>query len=210
MTFFLSNYMSNKAENTVPEQHEGAETNTESVETFGNVEEAKAFYQVVRNRLVNVNAWHDYAGTGTADFQLTDASGNEVMRTAQKGDHFKIDIPGPGSVTGEGYDWVQIEEIVEEGDEHTDSIAIRVRPASNPRNERSDVAHFFTNAATSNFIVKREGTEVSAAVRGRNEKPNTEAEAVIDKARNTAVATGAITGFSNYQWKSLVTGLLKH
>jgi hypothetical protein len=202
--------MSNKAENTVPEQHEGAETNTESVETFGNVEEAKAFYQVVRNRLVNVNAWHDYAGTGTADFQLTDASGNEVMRTAQKGDHFKIDIPGPGSVTGEGYDWVQIEEIVEERDEQSDSIAIRVRPASNPRNEKSDVAHFFTNAATSNFIVKREGTKVSAAVRGRNEKPNTEAEAVIDKARNTAVATGAITGFSNYQWKSLVTGLLKH
>jgi hypothetical protein len=132
------------------------------------------------------------------------------MRTAQKGDHFKIDIPGPGSVTGEGYDWVQIEEIVEERDEQSDSIAIRVRPASNPRNEKSDVAHFFTNAATSNFIVKREGTKVSAAVRGRNEKPNTEAEAVIDKARNTAVATGAITGFSNYQWKSLVTGLLKH
>ena len=201
--------MNNKAENIVPPQQEGGETNTESVETFDNEQAAKEFYGVVRNRLLNVNAWHDYAGTGTAEFQLTDAAGAEVERTAQKGDYFMIDIPGPGSLTGEGYDWVQIEEVVEEGDEESDSIAIRVRPASNPRNEKQDVAHFFTDAATSNFIVKRQGTEVSAAVRGRNEKPNTKAEAVIDKARNTAVATGAITGFSNYQWKSLVTGLLK-
>jgi hypothetical protein len=201
--------MNNNAENIVPEQHEGGATNTESVETFDTIEAARAFYQVVSNRLLNVNAWHDYAGKGTAAFQLTDEHGTEVVRTAQKGDHFKIDIPGPGSVTGEGYDWVQIEEIVEEHNEDTDTIAIRVRPTSNPRNDKQDVAHFFTDDATSNFIVKREGTQVLAAVRGRNEKPNTKAEAIIDKARNTAVATGAITGFSNYQWKSLVTGLLK-
>jgi hypothetical protein len=45
-------------------------------------------------------------------------------------------------------------------------------------------------------------------VHGRNEKPNTEANAVIDKTRNTMVATGAIVGFSSAQWKSLVNGLL--
>jgi hypothetical protein len=70
------------------------------------------------------------------------------------------------------------------------------------------VAHFFSDEATSNFIVQRRGLEVIAAVLGRNEKPNTGAEKIIDKARNTAVATGAVTAFSKLQWKSLVNGLL--
>jgi hypothetical protein len=56
--------------------------------------------------------------------------------------------------------------------------------------------------------VQRTGKVVSAEVHGRNEKPNTDANAVIDKARNTMVATGAIVGFSSTQWKSLVNGLL--
>lgn len=208
-TFFIFSRMSNSAENIVPPQNEGSQTNTEAVETLPTEADAREFFEVVKNRLLNVNSWHDYAGKGTADFQLTDAQGREVERTAQKGDHFKIDIPGPGSVSGEGYDWVQIEEIAEEHTEAEDSIAIRVRPASNPQNDKPDVAHFFTSAATSNFMVSRKGTEVKAAVYGRNEKPNTEAEAVVDKARNAAVATGATSGFSNIQWKSLVTGLLQ-
>lgn len=201
--------MSNSTENIVPPQHEGGQTNTEAAETLPTENDAREFFEVVKNRLLNVNAWHDYAGKGTAEFQLTDAQGKEVERTAQKGDHFKIDIPGPGSVSGEGFDWVQIEEIAEEHNEEGDSIAIRVRPATDPQNDRPDVAHFFTSEATSNFVVTRKGTEVKAAVYGRNEKPNTEAETLVDKVRNTAVATGATSGFSNIQWKSLVTGLLQ-
>ena len=208
-TFFMSSSMAEHAENLIPEQQKGGQTNTESVETLASEQAARTFFEVVKNRLLNVNAWHDYAGKGTAAFQLTDPQGNEVQRTAQKGDHFKIDIPGPGTVTGDGFDWVQIEEIAEIHNEEEDSIAIRVRPTTNPNNERQDVAHFFTDEATSNFIVKREGDKVKAAVYGRNEKPNTAAEKVVDKARNTAVATGAVSGFSNLQWKSLVTGLLK-
>jgi hypothetical protein len=208
-TFFVSDPVNNNADHIIPEQHDGSETNTEATETLADAAAARAFFEVVRNRLLNVNAWHDYAGPGTASFQLTDDWGGEVLRLAQKGDHFQIDIPGPGSQTGEGYDWVRIEEIAEEHSEAEDSLAIRVRPASNPRNEKEDVAHFFTSEATSNFIVKRKGNTVTAAVYGRNEKPNTEAEALMDKARNTAVATGAISGFSSLQWKSLVTGLLQ-
>jgi hypothetical protein len=201
--------MNSDAENIVPPQNEGGQTNTEALETLPTEADARDFFEVVKNRLLNVNCWHDYAGKGTADFQLTDAGGKEVERTAQKGDHFKIDIPGPGSLSGEGYDWVQIEEIVEIHNETEDSVAIRVRPATSPQNDKADVAHFFTSAATSNFIVTRQGNAVKAAVYGRNEKPNTEARAVVDKARNTAVATGAASGFSNIQWKSLVTGLLQ-
>ena len=71
------------------------------------------------------------------------------------------------------------------------------------------VWHFFTEEASSCFLVKREKNTVTAGVYGRNEKPNTAAETFIDKARNTAVAAGAMTGFSKLQWKSLVNGLME-
>lgn len=132
-----------------------------------------------------------------------------MSRQAEKEDHFKIDIPGPGPVTGDGFDWVQVEAIEEKEEGEEQSITVRVRPATNPNNERKDVAHFFSDDATSCFMVKRQANTVTAAVYGRNEKPNIKAETVSDKARNVAIASGAITGFSKLQWKSLVNGLVK-
>jgi hypothetical protein len=196
-------------EDIVPEQQSGIETNTETSVEFNSPEEAKTFYQKVKRRLLNVNDWQRFAGTLTADFQLTDKEGKEVNRTAEKGDYFKIDIPGPGPVTGDGFDWVQVEAIEEKEEEDMQSIALRVRPAANPNNERKDVAHFFSVEATSCFMAKREKNVVTAAIYGRNEKPNTDTETIVDKARNTAIATGAITGLAKLQWKSLVNGLVK-
>jgi hypothetical protein len=193
------------AEEVVPENNKGIQTNTESSIEFPTEDEAKDFYKIAKERLLHVNKWHQYAGSATADFQLTDEKGNQVERVPQKDDHFKIKIPGPGTVTGEGNDWVQIEAI----EEDENCIGIRVRPASNPTNERQDVAHFFDEATTSSFLVKREGKKVTAGVYGRNEKPNTNTETVADKLRNAAIATGAISGFSKLQWKSLVNGLVK-
>jgi hypothetical protein len=193
------------AEEVIPEHNKGIETNTESSVELSSEEEAKDFLKVVKERLLAIDEWHQYAGSATANFQLTDERGEPVKRQPQKGDHFKIKIPGPGTVTGEGNDWVKIETIEEE----ENYLGIRVRPATNPTNERTDVAHFFDEDATSSFLVKREGKIVTAGVYGRNEKPNTDTETVVDKVRNAAIATGAISGFSKLQWKSLVNGLVK-
>lgn len=201
--------MKSKAENIVPSQNTGAQSNTESTATFESVAEAKQFFEIVKQRLLHVKAWHHLAGKGTAAFELTDNRGESVTRNPQQGDHLKIDIPGPGPRTGDGYDWVQVEAVEHTDEEEVDCMVMRVRPATNPQNDRQDVAHFFSDEATSNFVVKREGTTITAAVYGRNEKPNTSAEKVVDKARNTAVATGAVSGFSKLQWKSLVNGFLK-
>jgi len=209
MAFFFINNMKSKAEDIVPQQATGAQSNTESRTSFNTVEEAQTFFETVKNRLLHVSQWHQLAGKGTAEFELTDAQGNVVARTPQKGDHLKIDIPGPGPQTGDGFDWVRVEAVEETKDGEVECLAMRVRPATNPQNEKEDVAHFFSDEATSNFVVKREGTTITAAVYGRNEKPNTDAEKVVDKARNTAVATGAVGGFSKLQWKSLVNGFVK-
>lgn len=196
-------------EDKIPEQETGFQSNTTAVQECATVEAAADFFTLVKNRLQQVSRWHDWAGAGTAQFWLTDAVGNEVSRPPLAGDHFKIDIPGPGSSTGDGFDWVRVEAVEEQEEEGSSSILIRVRPATNPQNNKQDVAHFFSEEATSNFVVKKEGNRVSASVYGRNEKPNTHAEAVGDKLRNTAVASGAVTAFSKLQWKALVNGLVK-
>ena len=189
----------------IPKNEEGTQSNTESEASFASEAEAANFYTTVQNRLLNVNDWHELAGTATARFQLTDEKEQDVFREARKGDLFKIDLPAPGTITGNGHDWVRIEDI-ERSENFT---AILVRPCSNPENDREDVAHFFSDSATSSFVVKRNGDKVIAAVYGRNEKPNTNTEKVIDTIRNTAVAVSAMSGFSKLQWKSLVNGLVK-
>ena len=173
-------------------------------------EGAKRFFNVVKNRLLSINRWKEWAGALSADFKLTDAQGTEVNGNPHKGYYFKIDIPAPGIVSGEGYDWVQIEEVKEEAENDCEFIAIRVRPAPSPVNEKTDVAHFYSDEATSNFIVRRDGTKVTAGVYGRNEKPNVKkSDTVIDKIRNAVVGTGGVSGFSKLQWKALVSGLLE-
>jgi hypothetical protein len=196
-------------EDIIPKQESGAESNTEVVVTLNSEEEAKNFFRTVKQRLLEVNNWQKMAGSFTAKFQLTDSKGNNVDRPVQKGDYFKIDIPGPGPLTGEGYDWVEVKNIEEKNGKEKQIIAIRVHPSTNPTNNRKDVAHFFTDEASSSFVIKQEGKTVSAGVYGRNEKPNADTETAIDKARNMAVDISATGGFSKLQWKNLVNGLVK-
>jgi hypothetical protein len=197
--------MMDPAEELIPENKAGSQTNTESTAEFAHEQEARKFFEVAKQRLLAVNHWQELAGAATAAFQLTDENGSNVDRSPEKNDHFKIDVPGPGSVTGEGHDWVKVEDVVET----TDTVAIMVRPATNPTNNREDIAHFFKEEATSSFMVRKKGNKVIAGVYGRNEQPNTGADKLVDKIRNTAIAAGAISGFSKLQWKQLVEGIVR-
>jgi tellurite resistance protein len=102
-----------------------------------------------------------------------------------------------------------VKSISENNTGNEESITVTVQPSTNPLNDKDDVAHFFSEEASSSFVVKRVEKKITAGVFGRNEKPNTEAESFIDKARNVAVAAGALSGFSKLQWKSLVNGIME-
>lgn len=198
--------MTNIEKELIPSQYEGSESNTEETVTLATETEAQRLYETAKQRLLNVNDWGKFC---SADFRLADVEGNEVQRIAQQHDHFKIDIPGPGTLTGKGYDWVKIESIEEQSlNKGEAALVIRVRPATNPKGGGDDVAHFFRDDATSNFVVRLKGKEVTAAVYGRNEVPNTKAENAVDKARNAMVALFAVAGVSTLQWKSLVKGMV--
>lgn len=207
--------MDNKIDDIIPEQQSGAKTDNEYSVTAKTINEARELFNKAKERLRDVNQWHTICGSASAVFRLTDDDGNEVNRKVQLGDHFKISIPAPEMVkntnAGEGHDWVVVEAIDDKSnnEEKTESFAIRVRPAGNPKTPDEEVAHFFKDDATSSFGVERNGNKVTTHVHGRNEKPNTTPDSLLDKARNALVALGAIAGFSNPQWKSLVRGLLE-
>jgi hypothetical protein len=195
----------------LPDQQEGAEKNIESTIETASDKEAAALFQYARTRLLDVNKWQQWAGKLSAKFELMDSKGNPVESPVKVGHYFKIDIPGPGSSAGEGYDWVKVEEITEDANkaEDTEYILIRVRPSDNPSTSEENVAHFFSEKSTSNFVVKRDKKIVTTAVYGRNEVPNTATGNSLDKVRNAVIGISAVAGVSNAQWKSLVEGLLK-
>jgi hypothetical protein len=201
--------MKSSEKTIVPLQEDGTKKDIEHRVKALDENDARKLFNIARNRLVDVNQWHTFSNP--AHFQLTDNRGRELNRTAEKGDFFKINIHDPGPLEGKGYDWVYIEAIDDKSNPngHEEHLAMRVRPASSPETKSDEnVAHFFSEGSTSSFIVKREGNEVTAAVYGRNEKPNTSTSNVVDKVRNAVVAIGAIFGLSNVQWNSLVKGLL--
>jgi len=195
----------------VPAQQEGIEKNIEHTVTADTVEEAEDWFVDGKERLLDVNNWKRYSVSLSAEFSLTEQSGRSVDRVARKGDHIRIDIPGPGSEAGDGFDWVVIEAI--EYDDYPDldmeTIAMRVRPSTNPADTTNEnTAHFFTADSTSTFVVERRGVKVAAKYYGRNEVPNTDG-GVVDKVRNAGVAVTAFLGMSDAQWTSLVKGLIE-
>ena len=196
-------------EGHIPQQQEGSKMDIYAHKDFNNTAAAKACYAQAKTKLMEVYRWYEVCEVPVSTFMLTDTAGNEVKRWAQEGDYLKIDIPGPGTSTGDGYDWVKVESILEESTPDTDVISMTVRPAANPQHVDDDTAHFFQDSATSTFQVKRVGTTLHAEVHGRNEQPNTATDQVLDNVRNTLVGWSAKLGLSFPQWKSLVSGLVE-
>ncbi len=193
----------------VPGQHSGESVTADGSREFENDTSAKAFFSQVEARLLNVNQWHDQAGEALAQFTLTDRAGNPLDGAAQEGMLIKIDIPGPGSKSGEGYDWVKIEEIKRTESADIQSTALRVRPVAAPGSGDGEPTHFYDEKSTSTFTVTRENSTITVAVYDRNINPNTEADSLIDKVRNAITGLIGEKVFSKIQWQSLVEGILK-
>jgi hypothetical protein len=193
----------------IPDQYTGKEIEAEASVELKDGNDAVIFYDAAKDRLLNVNRWHHVAGTISASFHAVDENGKEADRNVQKGDYIRVNIPGPGSKEGDGYDWVIIEELKEVSNGDIQSIGFRVRPAANPFGDQKKIAHFYDDSSTSNFIVTREGTKVTASIIDRNTTPNDKVESITDKIRNTAVGMSAIASFSKIQWQSLANGLVE-
>lgn len=195
----------------IPARTIGKNTDLEHDVTLDSREEALNTFKRACKRLLNPPLWHKLGGSLSAEFNLTAADGKEQNRLAEEGDHFRIDIPGPGSSTGDGYDWVKVEVIDDKSDAlgEMEIFALRVRASSNPNKGTDDTAHFFQDTATSTFIIERNGNKVTASYHGRNETPNTKTDKTSNNIRNSMVALGAAVGLSELQWMALIKALLE-
>lgn len=196
----------------IPEQEKGVSSDTLHTMDMLSVEKAKQLYAEAKSRLLDVNHWDIWSAGVTSKFILADANGKRILRQARQGDYFKIDIPGPGPQSGQGYDWVAIEKIeeVKRPDDDAETLVMQVRPSSGPESSDRSPAHFFDEQATSSFRVTRTGRRVIAGVHGRNESPNGHTGSVTDNLRNVIMALGAMAGFSKMQWKNLVKGIIEY
>jgi len=195
----------------VPENKEGKAVDIEQSITEDSLQESITMFRLAYSRVIYPAIWKSLAGAGTASFSIWRAGSNEVQRHVHVNDYLCIDIPGPGPTAGEGYDWVRVETLQENIIPHTDeSFVMRLRACANPEKKDLGTAHFFTEEATSTFILKRSGKTVTFSYHGRNEKPNTTEVDTVDKIRNKLVATGAVAGLSEIQWTALLKGVLQH
>ncbi len=197
------------SEKLVPQQEKGSKSDTSHSVIMKTDDEAKELFDMAKDRLLDVANWDKLCGLVTGKFHLADSTGKEIKGLAKVGNYLKIDVPGPGSETGHGYDWVRVESIEEDNaDPNSEELVMKVRPAQNPNDKDNNTAHFFKEDATSTFLVKRDKNVVSAEVHGRNELVNVKQENALDTIRNAFTALSAMLGFSSSQWKKLVKGLV--
>jgi len=197
-------------EQFVPGQYTGSQSETIEYRVADDEESARNLFISAKQKLTDINQWHRFCGFLSPAFQLTDSSGLSISRLPIESDYIRINIPGPGTRVGRGFDWVYIERLRHIIlDSKQELFFMQVRPAAYPQSGEKDIAHFFKNSATSSFMIVRELLQVTAAVYGRNEVPNTETANSIDNIRNQVVGSSGAIGLSVMQWKSLVSAILK-
>lgn len=209
--------MGDKRTTGVPVQYTGRHSDVEETRTFNTVELARDAFRTGCNRLKDINNWAVFSKGLTAEFALVDGNGAILRRAPAPGDYIRIDLPGPGTSQGDGYDWVQIESVEETGSADSDEqqLIIRVRPSENPYSTnqqhtattQEDPAHFFNSKATSTFLLHRLANKITAGVHGRNEETSAP-ESTLDNIRNKMVSSLAALGAARLQWKNLCEGIL--
>ncbi len=192
----------------IPKQETGSKMDVVARTELDSIADAVYFFQIVKQRLLNVNQWDDICKLTSTTFKLINAKNQAIVGLAKQDDYIQINIPGPGTKLGEGYDWVRIEKIYEQLAENAELLSITVRPCNHPL-KPNHTAHFFHPIATSTFQVKRIDHVIYAEIHGRNELPNNKEGVWLDRIRNTFVALSAKLGFSYPQWKLLAEGLVR-
>ncbi len=194
----------------VPENTTGKQISLEQERTDNTADIANNTFKRAAKRLLNFDIWNELCGVASASFKIFGNDGKPVNRLATVNDFIRINIPGPGTVSGGGYDWVIIEKLVDGSspDAQTEHFLLQVRPCSPPFGTTEPVSHFLTERSTSTFILSRKDMTTTAYYFGRNEEMNNEIPNVLDKIRNTAVAFGSFSGIAKAQWGSLLKGVL--
>lgn len=194
----------------IPDQTDGAFHDTESRKNYQVPGSAARDFQILKDRFFAINYWQDYCGKGSAEFKVFDSDGAFVSRIPKKGDHIRIDIPGPGDFENKGYDWVVITEVSDQyqQDYELESYTIVSYPSSSPKAGDGKIAHFYSSSSSSSFRIALGVDFISVGIYGRNEKPNFYKKNLLNKIRSFLISFGGFARFTKIEWKCVADSLL--
>lgn len=194
------------SQSNIPPQISGKKLDYFAYAEFPNEKKAHAAFLIAKNRLLQINDWHTLTAKPSAHFFIVDAYNQDQNRPLKLADYVKIDIPGPGSISGKGFDWVHVSYFKME--EFHDFVEFRLRPSPNPVDQNNDLAHFFHAEASITLCLKRSKAKIMLNYYGRNEKVNFKKAGLLDKIRNFFIGFSALLGLSNPQWKTVIDGIM--
>lgn len=193
----------------IPKQLEGGFHDTVSMCCADSLQVADSFYHRLEKRLLAINNWPSYSDKVKAGFTLFEGTNRNTTTFLEQGNIVRIDIPGIGNPSGGGYDWTKIIDIQKSEAWDYPFYLFTLKPCSEYGESNKPVSHFYTEAATNTFIVRKVGTCIYAEVHGRNEVENVNEAPLLDKLRNNAVALGSKLGIGNLNWLGFTKALLE-
>ena len=194
----------------IPAQLKGGFHNIVNMQCANTVDVAEDYFKALQLRLKSVNEWNSFSAKIKAEFFLIDSKTSQTTSELEVGNFIKIDIPGPGSPSGSGYDWTEIIDIQNGMDiQNIPFFTFTIRPCAAPDSDEETVAHFYNKESTNTFIVRRIGTCIYAEVHGRNQIENTTDAPLLDIVRNKAIAIGSKFGVGSLNWMGFVSALLE-
>jgi len=194
--------------NFVPVNRTGSENDALAFLTYDTDDKALDQFKILRQKLININNWNKYSGKNPTEFFLH--NDGEKPFYPKENDWVKIKIPGPGNKLGNGFDWVKIVKIQSMESDNFQAVLMVMKPHSCPENKDNGIAHFYTDAATSTFVLAQENNAVQFSVHGRDEIPNTKNLGLMNSLRNFFVAKGGIFGGSKIQWQHFAEEFIKN
>src|SRR3954465_15989331 len=105
------------AEKIIPNQKHGGRTGATYKKETPTRHDAINLFNEAKTRLLSIDQWDRLCGKGSAHFQLCDEKGNPIVKANPRvGDLIRINLPAPPNAEVSGYDWVRIEEFVNDKD----------------------------------------------------------------------------------------------
>lgn len=194
----------------IPKQIKGDSHDVVSMKCLDTVDSAEHNYEMVVERLQAVNDWHSYSNKFKGKFKLINPKTEQQSSKLEIGMLIRIEIPGPGTVSGNGYDWTEIVDIqTNTKNDATPFFAMTIKPCSPPNADEKVIAHFFKENASNTFIIRRIGDCIYAEVHGRNETINISDVPLLDSIRNIGINMGSKIGLGGLNWLALTEALLE-
>ncbi len=195
----------NAIERSIPVQQQGIKKEFTSARRFTTLADAQLCYATAVSRLMNVNHWHELTAMRST-FRIMSKNFKQQKRRAKLNDFIAIGIPAPENPDGAGFDWVRVVNLKFLTGRRKEQCLLTLQPC--PMQGAENTAHFFSEGASSSFLLTRSGNIVTSAYYGRNELPNMDTSGVKETVRNIAIAAGAMLGFSDAIWGPLTVSFI--